>query len=87
MRYVWNTVIDDVVHRDVTVCGRKSTNGDAILTMEDAGWYIRLGNLLIHVGSDQPPFGKGDKVKMSLEKLECLANPISVSADPKLVNE
>jgi len=67
--YAWYTQIDDVVEREVCVCGRKAVDGSAILTMESAGWYVRFDNLLIRLGDQRPDLQKGDMVKISIQKV------------------
>jgi hypothetical protein len=86
-RYVWMTTIDDISRRSTTVCGRRDAAGNAVLTVEDAGWYIRCGNVSHFCGYDEPiGYKKGDKVRLILEHAEmgkCL-EATSVSVDPKL---
>ncbi len=67
MKYVWVVKVDEVVKRELIVGGKKTSDGDAVLFVESAGWYIRIGNLSFCVGDDEPPFKKDDLVKITLE--------------------
>ena len=68
MALVWSAVISGVSERRLVVCGRKSADGSAELTMESAGWYIRLGNISLYAGTEEPPFKQGDRVILSMRK-------------------
>ena len=81
MRYVWKTSIDEIVKKSTTVCGRKDSDGNATLLVEDAGWYIRCGNFSFFCGYEEPVhFKKGDQVRFMLEHAEeiCPEKRISV---------
>jgi hypothetical protein len=67
-RILWTTVVDDVAKRTLTVGGRVAADGRTELLVEDAGWYIRLGNVSFYVGSERPPFDKGDRVRIVIER-------------------
>lgn len=68
MRYVWVVKIDDISKRSTTICGRKDSDGNAQMTVEDAGWYIRCGNFSFFTGYDEPVhFQKGMTVRLALE--------------------
>jgi hypothetical protein len=56
------------MEKSVTVAGRKSATGEADLRVESAGWYIQIGNLSLFTGDMEPPFKKGDSVRIILEK-------------------
>jgi hypothetical protein len=67
VRYVMELKITDVIEKQLTVGGRKSADGTAELFTESGGWHIVIGNLSIHVGNEQPPFKKGQAVRLILE--------------------
>lgn len=70
-RYVWNSRVINVVQKETTVGGKKSADGTSELFTEDAGWYIiieGMGNVSIHVGSAEPDFKKGDKIRFVIER-------------------
>ncbi len=66
-RYVFRTIIHDVIHKEMTVGGKKSADGTAELFVEDAGWYIRLGNLSIYMGHEEPALKSGQRVRLIIE--------------------
>jgi hypothetical protein len=67
-RLLWTTVVTDVARKTLTVGGRMDAEGKSELLLEDAGWYIRLGNMSLWAGDIEPPFKKGDRVRIIIEK-------------------
>lgn len=67
-RLVWHTIITDVREHTLTVGGKRSADGKAELQIESAGWYIHIGFISLFVGIEEPPFKKGDSVKLTLEQ-------------------
>lgn len=68
-RIKWITRIDDISRRSTTVGGRKDNDGNATLTVEDAGWYIRCGFVSFFCGYEEPSgLAKGDDVMLTLQK-------------------
>lgn len=66
-RYIMRGEITGIVKKELTVGGRKSADGTAELFTEDAGWHIVIGNLSFHVGDEEPPFKKGQNVRIIIE--------------------
>jgi hypothetical protein len=63
------TKIKAVEERMLTVGGKKDNNGDAVLFMESAGWYLTIDNVSIFMGQIKPAFKAGDTVIMTIEEV------------------
>jgi hypothetical protein len=67
-RILWTTTITDVAKKTLTVGGRVGADGKTELLVEDAGWYLRFGNISFYIGDEKPAFEKGDRVRITIEK-------------------
>ena len=71
VRYVFVDRVQRVEERKFTTGGRKTPDGKAELFVQSAGWYVTFGNLLsFHVGDVEPAFKMGDKVRITIEKID-----------------
>jgi hypothetical protein len=68
IRYVFVDRVQRVEEKRLTV-GAKLVDGQAKLFTESAGWYVTFGNLSFYVGQLEPAFKAGDKVRVTIEKL------------------
>lgn len=68
-RYVWETTLDDVVHKELTVGGRKNSDGTSELFTESRGWYFIFDGMALNVGDVKPSFQKGDKIRLLIERM------------------
>ena len=70
MIYAWNDTISDVKENTVIIGGRKDHEGHAHLIVKNDGWWVRVGNISLYVGKEEPMgWQKGDRVRLTMEKV------------------
>lgn len=70
MRYlIRNIDVISVEERFETLKGYRTEKGEAVIEQRSIGWYVRISqSSAIFVGTEEPPFKKGDKINLTLEK-------------------
>lgn len=56
-----------VYERNAISSGKKLETGEAHLTYESQGWYLRLGHFSLFVGAERPDVTEGQKAYLTLE--------------------
>ena len=69
-RYVINSEVNTVEEHKVP-CYISGIGPDAIFTEKSLGWFVYLkgSHEALHLGPERPTLAKGDKVKITVEKV------------------